>query len=91
MLVIDIAQNQPRAASPPPPWTIEEHNDACFIVRDATGQALGYFYFEDEPGRRFAAKLLTRDEARRLAVNFANCSTQEKDPGRNAGARHYFG
>jgi len=39
----------------PPPWTVEEHNDSCFIVRDATGQALGYFYFEDEPGRRAAA------------------------------------
>jgi len=23
----------------PPPWMVEEHNDACFIVRDATGQA----------------------------------------------------
>jgi hypothetical protein len=32
-----------------PPWIVEEHNDACFIVKDATGQALGYFYFEDEP------------------------------------------
>jgi hypothetical protein len=54
-----------------PPWTVEEHDDACFIVRDATGQALGYFYFEEEPGRRSAAKLLTRDEARRMAANFA--------------------
>jgi hypothetical protein len=51
----------------PPPWTLEENNNACFIVRDATGQALGYVYFEEEPGRRAAANLLTCDEARRIA------------------------
>jgi hypothetical protein len=55
----------------PPPWDIEEANAACFIVKDNSGHALAYVYFEQEPGRRAAAKLLTRDEARRIAANIA--------------------
>jgi hypothetical protein len=54
----------------PPPWTVEE-TDACFIAKDHAGQSLAYVYFEEEPGRRAAAKLLTRDEARRIAANIA--------------------
>jgi hypothetical protein len=53
-----------------PPWDIED-NGACFIVRDNNGQALSYVYYETEPGRRTAANLLTRDEARRIAINTA--------------------
>jgi hypothetical protein len=54
----------------PSPWSVEEQ-DACYVVRDHDGQQLAYVYFEDEPGRRSAAKLLERDEARRIAVNIA--------------------
>jgi len=49
----------------------------CFIVRDADGQQLAYVYYENEPGRRSAAKLLTpilnaadRGEYRRRDVCF---------------------
>ena len=71
----------PPARRFPPPWTIDEHNDACFIVRDATKQALGYFYFEDEPGRRSAAKLLTRDEAPGGELRQAAGAAAERPPG----------
>jgi hypothetical protein len=39
-------------------------------MRDHNGQQLAYVYFEDEPGQR-SAELLSKDEARRIAVNIA--------------------
>jgi hypothetical protein len=41
-------------------------------VRDRHGQALAYVYYQGGLGRRAAKmKLLTKDEARRIAANFA--------------------
>ena len=59
----------------PPPWSVEEL-DVCFVVRDHNGQQLAYVYFEDEPGRRSAAKLLEREAIAvpkliRLTADFA--------------------
>jgi hypothetical protein len=55
----------------PPPLDYEEYDHRCFIVRDHNRQALAYVYYEEEAGRRSAAGLLTRDEARRIAVGIA--------------------
>jgi hypothetical protein len=54
----------------PQPWSVEEQ-DARFVVVDRSGQKLAYVCFEEQPGRRSAAKLLTKDEPRRIAVNMA--------------------
>ena len=51
----------------PQPWSAELTH---FIVRDANGQALSYVCYENEPGRRSAAKLLAQDEARRIAGKY---------------------
>jgi hypothetical protein len=67
----------------PPPWKL---NNACFVVRDHDGQQLAYVYFEEEPGRRSAAKLLTKDEARRIAANIAKQPKLLSIAGRTAAA-----
>lgn len=54
-----------------PPLLSVEELDACFVVKDSAGQKLSYVYFEEKPGQRSAAKLLTKDEARRIGVNIA--------------------
>jgi hypothetical protein len=46
-------------------------NHQTRIRADDNGQALAYVYFEEGPGRRSAAKLLSKDEARRIAANIA--------------------
>jgi hypothetical protein len=50
----------------PLPWSVEEL-EGCFVVTDSTKQNVAYIYFEDDPGRRLSAKLLSRNEALRVA------------------------
>ena len=52
----------------PPPWSAEPN---YYVVRDADGQQIAYIYYSNDPDRRTAAKLLTQDEARRIAANIA--------------------
>jgi hypothetical protein len=54
----------------PPPWSVEGRA-AAFAVCDANGEALAHLYFQNEQSRRSEAKMLTKDEARRIAVNIA--------------------
>jgi hypothetical protein len=60
----------PTSRTFPPPWSIDELTES-FVIRDATGQAPAYVYFEDELQRRMSTKRMTRDEAFLIAVNFA--------------------
>ncbi len=55
----------------PRPWSVEDLG-AAFVVKDSAGQKLAYVYYErNSPVAARAAKLLTRDEARRIATNVA--------------------
>jgi hypothetical protein len=49
----------------PSPWSSEEP-PACFVLRDGSGATIAYVYCEEA-----AVKLLSKDEARRIATNFA--------------------
>jgi hypothetical protein len=48
--------------------------NGCFVVTDNSRQKLAYVYFEDDPERRSAAKLLSRDEALRIAGQFCDAA-----------------
>lgn len=54
----------------PPPWRIERLPGG-FKVVDAHGQSLAYFYARDNDNDAGAAGVLTLDEVRRMASNFA--------------------
>jgi hypothetical protein len=61
----------------PAPWTVEEYPGISYIVRDANKFALAYISFESEPGRRPAANLMTKDEARKIAAGIATAGAAE--------------
>ena len=54
----------------PPPWRADKMPGG-YVVRDANGQALAYVYSRDSEADARQAKVLTNDEARRIAINMA--------------------
>jgi hypothetical protein len=60
----------PSPRSFPRPWSVTEIPGG-YRVDDASGQRLGYFYSWDDPSATYHADVLTGDEARRIAENFA--------------------
>jgi len=54
----------------PPPWTVEEIPGG-FKVIDANGQSLAYCYGRETQADADVAKMLTMDNARRIAANIA--------------------
>ncbi len=54
----------------PPPWRVDKIPGG-YVVRDANGQALVWIYARDSEAEAMQAKVLTKDEARRIAVNVA--------------------
>jgi hypothetical protein len=54
----------------PAPWRVERIPGG-YVVRDANGQALAYVYSRATEAEALQAKLLTEDEARRIAINIA--------------------
>jgi hypothetical protein len=54
----------------PPPWHADKIPGG-YVVRDANGQALAYVYSRETEAEAMQAKVLTKDEARRIAINIA--------------------
>jgi hypothetical protein len=54
----------------PAPWRVIE-SPRGFRVEDANGQTVGWFYCRDDAFLARQANVLTRDDARSMAANFA--------------------
>ena len=54
----------------PPPWTVEAI-DGGFKIVDANKQAIAFVYSRETREAADIAKVLTEDEARRIASNIA--------------------
>ena len=54
----------------PPPWRADKIPGG-YVVRDANGQSIAYVYSRETEAEALQAKVLTKDEARRIAVNVA--------------------
>jgi hypothetical protein len=57
-----------------PPWTAERIPGG-YVVKDAAGQSLAYVYARETKAQADTAKVLTMDEARRIASNIAKLPT----------------
>ena len=58
----------------PPPWSVEIIPGGLKVC-DANGQSLAYVYSRENPNDAHMAKVLTEDEARRIASNIAKPPT----------------
>lgn len=58
----------------PPPWTVETMPGGLKVC-DANGQSLAYVYSRENDSDARLAKVLTEDEARRIASNIAKLPT----------------
>ena len=47
----------------PPPWVVDDSDDACFIVRDKNRHTLAYIYYELVPRHRGFDSLNSADLA----------------------------
>jgi hypothetical protein len=61
--------------APISPWRADKIPGGC-LVRDANGQALAFVYSRDSDAEARQAKVFTKDEALRIAINIARLPEQ---------------